>query len=519
MLINNISMDVIFLIPPVTKTTYQDLRDDYSANEPPTWALLLAEACRSKGFIVGIIDMNAEKLSYEDTYLRIKSLNPRLLCFVAYGQNVNAGTTTMGAVSDLSKYLKKKISNLISVIGSHVQALPIQTLNKETSIDFVFTNEGVYSLQNILKLETIDLNSISNIKGIALRKNSKVFINPPERLVPQNKLDEDLPGYAWDLLPYKSKPLDLYRSPMWHANYDENKRSPYAAIQTSIGCQFQCEFCMINIVNRTDDNPIGVSSDYNGMRYWSREFIIKEFDKLIEMGVKTIKITDEMFLLNPKFYLPLCEMLERRNKNDELILWAYSRVDTVKNPEVLKKVRKAGIKWLALGIENANLKIRLETSKGKFQDVDIKRVIKQIHESGINVMANYMYGLPGETHKTINDTFKLSKELCTLGWNCYAAMALPGSKLYKNALEKGIKLPETYEAFSFLSYDTINLSTKHLEAAEILNLRDQHYIKYHNNKKFLEKVKNTFGEKAMRNIKKMTKIKLRRKIIENFNNI
>ena len=43
------------------------------------------------------------------------------------------------------------------------------------------------------------------------------------------------------------------------------------------------------------------------MRFWSPDFIIKEFEKLIKMGVKTIRIVDEMFLLNPKYYVPLCE--------------------------------------------------------------------------------------------------------------------------------------------------------------------------------------------------------------------
>ena len=46
---------------------------------------------------------------------------------------------------------------------------------------------------------------------------------------------------------------------MWHANYIEEKRSPYAAIQTSIGCQFRCSFCMINVINRNDLDEIGVS--------------------------------------------------------------------------------------------------------------------------------------------------------------------------------------------------------------------------------------------------------------------
>ena len=57
---------------------------------------------------------------------------------------------------------------------------------------------------------------------------------------------------------------------------------------------FGCDFCMINIINRDDNKEIGVASDYSKMRYWSTEFIIKEFEKLISYGVKTIKITDEI---------------------------------------------------------------------------------------------------------------------------------------------------------------------------------------------------------------------------------
>ena len=68
---------------------------------------------------------------------------------------------------------------------------------------------------------------------------------------------------------------------MWHAEYDFEKRSPYASIQTSLGCQFKCSFCMINLVNRNDSEEIGVASNYSGMRFWSPEFI-KEFDKLFK---------------------------------------------------------------------------------------------------------------------------------------------------------------------------------------------------------------------------------------------
>ena len=401
----------------------------------------------------------------------------------------------------------------MSIIGSHVQALPIETLKKEKSFDFVFTNEAVYSLRNVLGLESFSPNYLKNVNGIAYRDNNKILMTNPEKVVPNEKMDIDLPGYAWDLLPFKDKPLDLYRAPMWHAEYDFKKRSPYASIQTSLGCVFKCNFCMINIVNRNNTDEVGVASDFSSMRFWSPEFIIKEFDKLISMGVRTIRIVDEMFLLNPKYYLPLCKELAKRNKDDSLRIWSYSRIDTVKRHEILKLVRSAGIKWLALGIESGEKSVRLEVDKGKFEDVDVKKVINKVHEAGINVMANYIYGLPGDTKETIEKTFKLSLELCTAGWNTYGAMALPGSFLYKDALEKGIKLPENYEGYSFHSYETLPLPTEKLSAAEVIKMRDDNFIKYHNYKPFLDKIEKKFGKIAAQNIVEMSQIKLKRKIL------
>ena len=506
------NLDCLFLVTKSSKKTYQKLSHTYSAIEPPTWALLLAESTRSVGFKVDILDANAENLSVEEILKRIKDNSPKLICLVVYGQNVNAGTTNMSGAIHTSEYLKKFISTPISIIGSHVQALPIETLKKEKSIDFVFTNEGVYSLRNLLNLIDFSSNNLAKIKGIAFRNQNKIIINAPEKIVPNEKMDIDLPGYAWDLLPFKKKPLDLYRAPMWHAEYDFEKRTPYASLQTSLGCQFGCNFCMINILNRNDNDEIGVASNYSKMRFWSTNFIIKEFDKLIKMGVKTIRIVDEMFLLNPKYYIPLCEQLAERNKDDSLRIWSYSRIDTVKRPEILKLVRRAGIKWLALGIESGERSVRLEVDKGKFEDVDVRKVIQKVHEADINVMANYIFGLPGDTKETVKKTFDLSLELCTAGWNTYGAMALPGSYLYKKALEEGNQLPDTYEGFSFHSYETLPLSTEKLSAKEIITLRDEAFNQYHNHKPFLNLIEKKFGKEAVKNIVEMTKITLKRKI-------
>ena len=510
------SIDILFINPGNDKAIYQSLSTKYSAIETPTWSLLLAESCRSIGKKVDILDTLAENLTDEESLKRITKLRPKILCFVVYGQNVNAGTTGMSGATRLSKFIKSNnIKTPIVYIGSHVQALPKKTLEEEKSIDVVCTNEGVYALRNLSNLEDFSDDNLLKIKGIFFRSSKReIIINPPEKIVPQERMDIDLPGYAWDLLPFKEKRFDLYRSPMWHAEYQEEFRSPYAAIQTSLGCQFSCNFCMINMINRNDNEEIGVAGKYSKMRHWTTDFIIKEFDKLFSYGVFTIKITDEMFLLNPKFYKPLCELLKKRNNDDKLKMWAYSRIDTVKRPEILDLVRSAGIKWLCLGIESGDKKVRLEVAKGKFEDVDVRTVVKKIHDSDIQVLANYIFGLPGDTKESMQKTLDLSFELETLGWNGYAAMALPGSELYKDALEKKYKLPDNYEGYSFHSYNTIPLPTKTLKPYEILKFRDDAFNKYFSDKNILSKIEKKFGLSARNNIEEMTKHKLKRKILE-----
>ena len=113
--------DVLFINPGNAHAIYQDLASTVAAIEPPTWALLLAESCRSQGYSVAILDANAERLSIKEQVERVNTINPRLVVFVVYGQNVNAGTVNMGGAIELYsalKYADKSVK--ISYIGSYV---------------------------------------------------------------------------------------------------------------------------------------------------------------------------------------------------------------------------------------------------------------------------------------------------------------------------------------------------------------------------------------------------------------
>jgi radical SAM superfamily enzyme YgiQ (UPF0313 family) len=510
---NERALDVLLVNPDSSATAYQGLAATYSAIEPPTWALLLAQSCRAKGFGVAIMDCDAEKLSLEAAVQRVKDLKPRLVVFVVYGQNPNSGTTSMIGATRLAQALKQHDPQRpIGLVGSHTSALPREVL-AHPFVDIVFLNEGVYALHNLLRGNLSE--DVAKVAGIGFKKRDRdgrpvLWLNPPQAVVPQERMDEDMPGYAWDLLPMRERPLDLYRAHFWHAGFDHSKRTPFAAIYTSLGCNFGCDFCMINIVNRTDNGEDVHAAQSRGMRFWSPKLIAGELEKLAKMGVETVRISDEMFFLNRRYYEPLLHDIVDRDL--KLRMWAYSRVDTVR-PGALELFRRAGIGWLALGIEAGSQVVRSEVSKGSFKEVNIREICRTVRDADINVISNYIFGFPDETRETMQQTLDLALELNTEMANMYPCQALPGSPMYRQALRNGWRLPDSYAGYAFLSYECEPLATKHVSAAEVLRFRDDAFHTYFTNPDYLALVERRFGAQQRANIEDMTKIRLRRRLL------
>ena len=503
------SLDILFIHPNASKKIYQELSKDHSAYEPPIWAGMLANHCRAKNFKTAILDCEVNKLDYEKSAKEINNFKPKIACFVVYGQQPSASSQNMEGATKTSielKKLNKEIKTLF--VGGHVAALPKETLKNESSIDIVALNEGVYSISNLLSVDNLNEESyLKKVKGIGFRNNeNQIIINEPEIVVPKKLLEDDLPGIAWDLLPKLSK----YRTAGWHSWSNNSDKQPFAALYTSLGCPYKCSFCMINIINRTNNDENISSQNSNIFRWWSPEFIIKQFDYIAKQGVKNVKIADELFVLNPNHFMKICDLLIERNYGFNI--WAYSRIDTCK-PQYLDKLKKAGVNWLGLGIENPDTVLRKEVHKDSYKEVKIIDVINGIRDSGINVAANYIFGLPEDTEKSLKFTYDFAEETNSEMVNFYSAMAYPGSPLFLEARKNGIELPSTYSGYSQHSYDTQNLSTAKLSAAQILKFRDEAWMKYHTNEKYLNLIKEKFGQNAVDNIKTTTEIKLKRKLL------
>jgi radical SAM superfamily enzyme YgiQ (UPF0313 family) len=241
------------------------------------------------------------------------------------------------------------------------------------------------------------------------------------------------------------------------------------------------------------------------------ERVVSEIDFLVKTyGVKTFKIIDEMFVLNGRHVMAICDLLIELGH--DLNIWAYARVDSVK-PHMLEKLKRAGIQWLALGIESGSKHVRDGAEKA-LKNEDMIGIVRQIQAAGIKVIGNYIFGLPDDTAETMRETLDLAKELNCEFANLYSAMAYPGSPLYRTAIEKGWALPDGWVGYSQHSYECQPLPTDTLTAAQVLKFRDDAFHEYFAHPPYLEMVSRLFGEETRRHVEDMAKHRLRRKLLE-----
>jgi len=362
-------IDIVFVNPGDRKIIFQDLGKDLTALEPPFQIASYASFLRDEGFKVAIIDANAENLTPQETAQQVKTLNPLVTAVIVYGNQPSASTQNMTISGRIAKAIKNLTDTQVVMGGLHPSALPKRTL-KEESVDFVIEGEEQIPLKELIKCLKTD-KDLSKVRGLWYKQNNEIKNNPKPKLI--DNLDKYLPIAAWDLLP-----MEEYRAHNWHCFDAIEDRIPYGAIYTSLGCPYKCTFCCINA-------PFGG----NGIRYRSPELVVKEIELLYKKyGIKNLKIIDEMFVLDERHYMKIVDLLIA--KDFDLNIWAYARVDTVKE-HTLKKLKKAGFNWLALGIESANADVRDGASK-KMRVKDIQSIVNKIQNAGIRVIGNYIFG-------------------------------------------------------------------------------------------------------------------------------
>lgn len=495
-------LDVLVVNPNSRKAVYQSLGTGLVAVEPPIWAGLIAAYVRKRGRGVEILDAEVEGLGADDAAKRAASSGARLAAVTVYGHQPSASTQTMTAAGAFCRALKEAAPQMkVIILGGHVAALPERTLREE-AVDFVCDGEGpatVAALTEALASGSLEPSKVPDLwyrdgdGNPARSKASSPLIAD---------LDGELPGMAWDLLPMKK-----YRAHNWHC-FGEPSRQPYASIYTTLGCPYHCTFCCIQSPFRVGERASGVKETVNSYRYWSPKAVLDELELLVtRYGVRHVKFADEMFVLNPKHVEGVCQGIIDRGLS--LNIWSYARIDSVR-PGWSELLKKAGVNWLAFGIETADEGVGEDVNKG-FTLKDVHATVARVREAGINVIGNYIFGLPEDTHATMQATLDMAIELNCEFANFYCTMAYPGSELYRLAVQRGWPLPSTWTGYSQHSADMLPLPTRALPASEVIRFRDAAFEKHFSGQRYLNMVERRFGASVVAEVRAMADHRLERR--------
>jgi len=259
-------------------------------------------------------------------------------------------------------------------------------------IDFCVLGEGEYPFLNLIKaIEKGDQTGIEETSGIAFRRNSKIVRT--ERDTTIENLDE---------LPVPAK---YFR---------------YQHVTSTRGCPGNCTFC-------------------GSPRFWSRkvrfhspEYFVDQLEILRKNGITFFYFSDDTFMLKKDRVVEICKTIIEKNLK---ISWAaISHVNFV-DEEVLSWMRKAGCTQISYGVESGSERIRQLLNKNIRAD-QIKNAFALTTKYGILARAYFIYGCPGESWDTIQETIDLIHEIKPLSIIFYILDIFPGTALYADFVEQ-----------------------------------------------------------------------------------
>jgi len=355
-------------------------------------------------------------------------------------------STQNDCVNATIKAIKQTNKKIITVVGGpYPSANSKQILKDNHHLDIVIYGEGEITFKELLDKEIKDL---ENIQGIAFRENGQIKINPPRPLI--ENLDK-LPLPARDLVPYQNyAKQNLYafiynRLNRWGINPQKNKSLtdklsslpflekfyyqlhnqkrkndllPKADIVSSRGCPNHCTFCAIHNIWQ------------HKWRMHSAENVLQEIDWLVNnYGIRHINFQDDNFNASKKRTIEICQGLIKRKYNLTILAPAGAFIPTL-DEEILTWLKKAGLNNLRMSIESGNQEILNKIIKKRIDLNQIKPIVQICKKLGIKTEGAFMFGIPGETIQTMQDTLNFARKMKFDRIKKFIFQPFPNTELY-----------------------------------------------------------------------------------------
>ncbi len=355
-----------------------------------------------------VLDCNCEKVDWKGLEQRVATSRPDVVACASLA------TCNTYAVTKTLETAKRIVPSALTVTGGqHFSATAQESLERYPVIDVIVRGEGEQTLTELVHAQRAKSN-FSGISGISYRQGEVITHNVGRPLL-ENLEDLPFPGYH----------LVKANMSKYHFAVMGGRERPYALIEGARGCNHQCTFC-------------------TQWRHWQGCWRVKGAKRIADeiafchhqFGSKFIWLTDDNFGAGQR-PAEIAEEIIARKLPEDLLWFVQARCDDIiRNKNVLPRLRKSGLNWVLLGVENSSPQTLDNFRKGIVPE-DAKMAVRLLQDNGIFAHAMVIIGSRKDTREKIaklkefvND---LNPDLVMFG----ILTPLPGTEVYAEAERNG----------------------------------------------------------------------------------
>jgi radical SAM superfamily enzyme YgiQ (UPF0313 family) len=393
----------------------QERDEVLGTTKPPYSLIVIASLFRARGIDVRVIDQTANRISTESVIERLdrEGFRPGLIVFCSTTPTLEFDTGEMAK-------LKAHFGVPLVCFGPHASAAPIESMERAPAVDAMVVGEPEDAVVAIAELESFD--RASAVQGVVTRADGRVVPNTGRGVFAGFP---DMPYPAWDLLP-----LQRYRLPLVN--------EPYVLVETSRGCPYTCDFCVVPL--------------HHGNKFRERtpKAVVDEIERATrELGVRYFYLWGDTVTLNAKSFSLFCDELIARNLD---VQWfANARADNLGDLAFAQRLKRSGCWMLSMGIESESDAVRKDMMK-RLDRQKIQLAFRNLREAGIKSFAFFIYGYPGETPESMEQTTSYAIELDADFANFYPAVPYPGTALFEKARRDGLLTTDDWSKMEYSYY-------------------------------------------------------------------
>ncbi|MDD5674272.1 MAG: radical SAM protein [Chitinivibrionales bacterium] len=429
-------LSVLLLFPPArqgVRSLFLQTAGSGIGHKPPLGILLIAAYLKAhSGHTVTLWDLDTQEQSEVDLAANLKALKPDVVGISAWTDFWYPVTAVLGIV-------KNVLPQVHCVVGGpHAGVFPRETLTNAL-VDSVVLGDGEVPFLNLL-------NHLAGGEPLLPRGVYCKADGVPEKFecFTQENLDELAP-------PDRSMlPLRGYTSLL-------ARRRTITTMITSRGCPFHCIYCKL---------------DFQKPHLRSASLVVEEMAQIRALGIREIEIYDDTFTWSKQRLTDICEELIRCKLGLE---WSVRDRVTMADPQMYALMRRAGCRRIHLGIESGNAVV-LERIKKKITPDQALSAVRAAKKAGLKVLAYYLFGLPGEGRKEIEETIRFALALDTNYAEFNIAIPYPGTQMYQDGLSRGIFTGDYWAEFAVAptpDFTVPRLYEEFLSRAELVEFRNR----------------------------------------------